>query len=186
MRKLRKLSFVLVVSMVLTLSMGVCAFAGSSWPGLMDFEKSDLNLAPGDSYHMPIWIIDDIADDVNIFIDGAQSKKTTIWSNFKPGWTYCDFTVAKDETAKSYKVYFYLNGDIFDAVTVHVVDPTKSDVEATRTAAIKAKMAPAANTPAAPVPATSDDALAQFYAFAAKHPDFLSAYLADHPELVAK
>lgn len=143
MKLLNRVTKVLAVVLSITMMLSLTAFADSGNEPHFDFWQREIHLAKGDVLHMPVYVSDEEHNPreefptFSVYIVGKESKNTYVWSDFQCGYTYVDIFIGDDETAKDFTLYFYIDGqDEWDSVTVHIVDPINSDVEATRTAAI--------------------------------------------------
>lgn len=142
MKKLRKLSLVLTLVMILTGLFGVTAAATES-PYFFELGGYTIHLAPGDVLTRPIIVDNSYSPTYSIYVVGNTSKDTYAWSDsFKTGGSMLEIHVGKDEKASSFAVHVYVDGlERYDSLCVYVVDPLKSDIDKTRAAAWQAKKA---------------------------------------------
>lgn len=144
MKKLKKLSLVLSLVMILTGLLGVTAMATDS-PDFFDLRGYTIHLAPGDVLSRYIYVDNTYAPTYSVYLAGNTSRETYAWSDtFKTGGSNLEIHVGKDEKASSFEVYVYVDGiERYDSMRVYVVDPMKSDVDKTRATAWKEKKAAA-------------------------------------------
>ncbi len=141
MKCFKRFSKMLALATVLTMLLGVCAFADSQRPYFFDFEQMVINLAPGDVYKMPVRVYDGEHPTFSVYIRGNESNETYVWSDFKCGWTNVDIHIGKDETSKGLTLYFYIDEtETFDNIQVRIVDPSKSAIIDTQRNAEKIRL----------------------------------------------
>ena len=143
MKIMKKLSRLISVVLILSALCGMTVFADSGNVHF-DFPMREINLAPGDEFHMYVWASDaihgceDIYTTYSIYMipDKAElgkSKDTYLWSNFTCGNSYVDIYIGEDEVNTGFTLYFYMDKmDEYDTINVHIVTPENSDVPYTK------------------------------------------------------
>lgn len=160
-RIMRTIALALIMVMMLSVT-SLADTTAYEWN--FDLEALMLDLAPGDVYPFHIRIEDGLEyvnnepqhKTYSMYMVGNNDPKSYAWSDFKTGYSVCDIHIGPNETSKRITVHFYIDEtDIHDCVDINIVAPEKSDLEATRIKAYKAKQAGTTVAQPVVVPAVS-------------------------------
>ena len=123
----RRLTAVICSALIISLSLGAKAQAGSSIPFAFDFGETVLKMDAGSTHDL--WMISHF--DYTYYIGPHTSAGTYVECTFKEGSEYARLHIGADETVKNVFFYFYVDDkrvgstDCYDCIEVYVqkIDP---------------------------------------------------------------